>query len=62
MNIYELVVGDNFIRKFIAAKDEEEALRIESDPQLHPDLCFRPFEIVKVEVEGYEISVKKVKK
>jgi hypothetical protein len=62
MQIFELNAGDGFIRRFIVAKDADEAKKIGEDPNKHPDLCFRPFEVVPIEVDGYEITVKKVKK
>jgi hypothetical protein len=55
MNIYELSFG--IIRKFIVAKDEQEAYNIGTNADLHPDIHFRPFEIVPIEVEGYTVTV-----
>lgn len=57
MNIYELSFG--IIRKFIVAESEQEAYNIGTDPNKHPDLHFRAFEIVPVEVEGWEITAKR---
>ena len=55
LNIYELVFGH--IRHFVAAVDEEDAYAQGTDPERFPDLHFRPFEMRKVEVEGYTITV-----
>jgi len=55
LNIYELVFGH--IRHFVAAVDEEDAYAQGTDPERFPDLHFRPFEIHKVEVQGYTITV-----
>lgn len=55
MNIYELEAGG--IRKFIVAKDEEDARKQGSDPNEHPDLHFRAFTVTLVQVEGYTIKV-----
>jgi hypothetical protein len=56
MNVYEL--SFNHIRTFIVAESEEDARKIGEDPAQYPDLHFRPFEVVKVEVEGYAIEIK----
>lgn len=54
MNVYELKYGN--IRHFVVAKDEHDAYQQGTDPELFPDLHFRPFETHLVEVEGYTIK------
>lgn len=55
MNIYMLISGN--LRCFVAAESEEDAYAQGTDPEKHPDLHFRPFEIVPVQLEGYTITV-----
>lgn len=55
MHVYELIFGN--IRHYVAAQDEQDAYAQGTDPERFPDLHFRPFEIHKVEVEGYTITV-----
>lgn len=61
MNVYELSFGH--IKHFVVASserdegDETSAYTQGQDPEAFPDLHFRPFEIRKVEVEGYTIAV-----
>lgn len=54
MNIYELECG--YIRRFVAAEDEQDAYAKGTDAQLNPDLHYLPFTIRLVEVEGYTIT------
>lgn len=60
MQIFELNFSDGFIKKLIVANDAEEAKKIGEDPYKHPDLCFRPFQVIPIEVEGFEIILKPI--
>ena len=55
MNVYQLHFGN--IKHYVAAEDEQDAYAQGTDPELFPDLHFRPFQIEQVEIEGFTISV-----
>lgn len=55
MNLYKLSFAH--IEKLVAAENEEAAKAIGENPEKSPDLYFRPFEVRKIEVDGYDITV-----
>lgn len=58
MKLFELLFGN--LRKFVAAEEADHAKAIGEDPEVSPDLHFRPFEVIEIQVEGFEITVNPV--
>jgi hypothetical protein len=54
MNVYELRSG--MLIYHVAAHDEDHAREQGQDPQRFPDLHFLPFNVKKIEVEGFTIT------